>query len=157
MLLDHTAQEKPATFQHIEIIADSWMLNATKPIVINWEVADLESYEKTNGSFQFMCIANIPNKGYFDFGFSIGNGIIKTPWKKEIALGDGANATYKYTAIFDPASTHGALWINGKLVSEGKVKNNPNRQKSYFSVGDGSSGVSGKVKFGGISVKVVND
>jgi hypothetical protein len=157
ILLDNTATEKPATFQHFEMLVDDYLRNLTDTIVISWETADLESSEGSRGGFQFACIPNVPQKGYFDFGFTIGHGKIITPWGKEITLPGDAKAMYKYTAEFNPATEIGKLWINGKIVSEGKLKNNKLRQKSYFSVGDGSSGISGKVKLGGISVKVVNN
>lgn len=156
ILLDHTSTEKPATFQHFEMLIDNYLKNLIQPIIISWESADLESSENNKGSFQFMCTPNIPNKGYFDFGFSIGHGKIITPWGKEISLPDNPNAMYKYSAEFDPETCFGKLYINNKLISEGKVKNNKSRQRSYFSVGDGSSGISGKVKLRGISVKIIN-
>ncbi len=156
ILLDNTATEKPATFQHFEVLVDDYLKNLTNPIVISWEAADLKSSEDARGSFQFACIPNVPKKGYFDFGFTIGHGKIITPWGKEISLPGEADAMYKYSAEFNPVTEIGKLWINDKLVSEGKVKNNKSRQRSYFSVGDGSSGISGKAKFRGISVKIIN-
>ena len=154
IILDHTSQKKPATFQHFELIHDKWMDNLDTPFVITWKSRELE--ESTVGDLSFTVAVTVKVKdNYYVMVVRHGKDKLLLPWNRQVIVPDSCKVSHEYRAAFDPVTGVGAVWLDGKLIGTGKVPIQNHRKKSYITFGDGSAQVAGKVELESLKFELV--